>query len=153
MDEPAPLPEDLSNLARRLAAWQPSAEGTAAEADRMLFAAGRASAGRLLWPVAAACLALLAAGLGVRVASEREQRQALARRLQEREPQPQPVLVQGESAVPEPLPAQSYLILRRCLEDDPAGGVTPVTPGAPPGPPPEGPPILQAGQRDHWPDL
>ena len=155
MDEPAALPEDLSNLERRLAGWQPSSEGAAAEADRMLFAAGRASAARfrVLWPAAAACLALLSAGLGAWVASERGQRLVLARQLQEREVQPQPVFVQRESVPPEPLPAQSYLVLRQSLEQDPEGESPRVTPEPAPGPPPEAPPILQVGQRDHWPDL
>jgi hypothetical protein len=155
MDEPAPLPEDLSSLERRLAAWQPSGDGVPAEADRMLFAAGRASAARLrlLWPAAAACLALLAAGLGAWVASERGQRLALARQLQEQGPHPQPVLVQREPAAPDPLPPQSYLMLRRAWENDPDGSPPPQAPGPPPGPPPDGPPILQVGQRDRWPDL
>jgi len=155
MDEPAPLPEDLNNLEQRLAAWQPSSEGTVTEADRLLFAAGRASVARLrlLWPAAVASLTLLATGLGVWVASEREQRLILASRLQDLEARPPAVVVQVEPAPSEPLPAQSYLLLRRRLENDPDGSPPPGVPEPAPAPPPEGPPILQVGQRDRWPDL
>jgi hypothetical protein len=155
MDEPDALPEDLNNLEHRLTAWQPSSEETLAEADRMLFAAGRASACRmrLLWPATAACLALLAAGLGVWVASEREQRLILTQQLEEREARPRTLVLQVKPAPSEPLPADSYLVLRRSLENDPDGSPPPVDPSPAPGLLPEGPPILQVGQRDRWPDL
>src|SRR5262249_52883449 len=92
MDAPVPRPEDLSALEQRLAAWRPSPEGL--DADRMLFAAGRASAAgpraRLLWPAAAACLALLSASLGAWLVSERGERLALARQLRQKEAAPAP---------------------------------------------------------------
>jgi hypothetical protein len=58
-------PEDLNDMAQRLAGLRPSDSGL--DADRMLFGAGRASAARggqvLLWKILAASLVLLAGGL------------------------------------------------------------------------------------------
>jgi hypothetical protein len=79
------LPDDLSALERRLAAWQPEAEGL--DLADVLFAAGRATApprvGRLVWPAVAACLAVAAAALGGWAASERAGRLALAKQLRD----------------------------------------------------------------------
>jgi hypothetical protein len=146
----AHLPEDLRALERRLAGWQP--ELAALNADRMLFAAGRASArpgwSRLLWPAAAACLAALAAGLGVGLVQERAERQALARALQLR-PLPQPPAVPrstppaADEAAEMPLSPASYLAARRALERDPDGWAPSPSSGsaAPPAP---AAPILRA---------
>jgi hypothetical protein len=78
------LPDDLSALERRLAAWQPDAEGL--DLAGALYAAGRAAVRprptRFVWPAIAAGLALAAAALGGWAMTERAGRMALARQLQ-----------------------------------------------------------------------
>lgn len=158
MDEPLPRPEDLSELEQRLSAWRPAA---AAQADRMLFAAGRASAPRagtpLFWPAASACLALLAVALGGWLAAERGERLALAEQLR-RSPSPVPappsVLADGGLSVPDAPPPDNYLEVRRALERDPDAELPHVSlKDGPPGPLPPGPPMLQVRPAGRLPDL
>lgn len=67
MDTHANRPEDLNDLERRLAAWQPSRDGL--DADAVLFAAGRASVqprpARFVWPALTTLLTALIVVLGV----------------------------------------------------------------------------------------
>jgi hypothetical protein len=154
-------PEDrLNDLERRLSAWQPSAEGL--DADRMLFAAGRASAragaGRFAWPALAACFALTAAALGGWLAAERAGRQELARLLRQQPPArplaPEAAPTPAAPPPGEPMPPSVYLAARRALEH----GVDAWPPPPPPdGEPQEGvqpgPPVLQVWQRDRLFDL
>jgi hypothetical protein len=126
MDKHSHSPEDLNELERRLAAWQPSAE--ALDADAVLFAAGRASVQpgrtRFVWPALSALLTALAIVLGLWLVNERNERLALAGRLHERPTstdEHSPSVPVGEiapSASPgleEPAP-DSYLASRRALE-------------------------------------
>jgi hypothetical protein len=63
-------PEGLNAFESRLAAWRPVSDGL--DADRLMFAAGRASVrGRLAWPTAAVSLALMSLCLGQRLLWER----------------------------------------------------------------------------------
>src|SRR5687768_16336387 len=111
-------PDDLSDLERRLAAWQPVAQGL--DADAMLFAAGRASRPRcLLWPALTVSLAALVLALGVWALRERSERHALAERLR------QPAAPEPAAPSPSPVPAEepaegprasSLLAARRALE-------------------------------------
>ena len=146
-------PEDLNDLERRLADWQPSAAGL--DPDAVLFAAGRASArpgaGRFVWPTVSAGLAVLAVALGIGLRSERAERIALAQLLQPRQP-PVAVVASVPSPPPEPLPRDSYFVLGRLLERDIVAGLAPVADPVPPGPPPPSVPILSVGQRTFWPD-
>jgi hypothetical protein len=153
MDANTPRDEDnLSDLERRLAGWQPTAESL--DADAMLFAAGRAAGrrgwGPLLWPTLCALLAVQAVGLGVWGLSERAERQALASLLHDHAPSPVP---SPAPEVPELAYAPSpdgYFNLRRQMEQDPNRWLASLQPAATPipGPPPPEPPILRAGQRD-----
>jgi hypothetical protein len=153
MDAHSPRHEDdLNDVERRLAGWQPAPAGL--DADAMLFAAGQAAGrrgrGRLVWPALCVLLAVQAAGLGVWGLSERAERQALANRL--REPAPIPgappaTVVAASSYTPSP---DDYFHLRRRAEQDPGRWLASLPPAGPPalGPPPPGPTILRAGQRD-----
>jgi hypothetical protein len=145
----AHLPDDLRGLERRLADWQP--DEAALDADRMLFAAGRASAqprqSRLAWPAMAGCLAVLASVLGLGLARERAERLALARQLEQRQPDagpaphPSPPARDDETSGP-PSP-DSYLAARAALErGDPDAWRAPAG-NEPPSPAPP-PPILRA---------
>src|SRR5579871_3785110 len=118
-------PNDLTDLERRLATWQPAADGL--DTDRLLFAAGRASVrGRFAWPVLAGCLAVAAAGLGTWGAGERTERQALARLILERASvAPAPA---GSESSPEPPAPYSVLASHRVLD----GGLDD-WPASPPG--------------------
>jgi hypothetical protein len=106
--------DNLSQLERRLAGWQPAAAGL--DADALLFAAGRASAcpprRRFVWPALACTLTLLSLGLGSWLAVERGERLTLAQELAQRKPvetpQVAPVQPMGND---EPSPA-SYLVVR-----------------------------------------
>jgi hypothetical protein len=122
--ETSPLPsDDLSELERRLSAWQPSTVGLAS--DSMLFAAGRASArgGKawVAWPIVSGSLALAAVVLGVLLAAERTDRLALVRELHQGShdsaPASIPVLV--ETPATEALAPDGYLALRRQWEKEP----------------------------------
>ncbi len=124
--DPHPFhPDDLNDLDRRLAAWQPAAAGL--DVDRMLFAAGRASAARapsrLVWPAVSACLALATVVLGARWTAERSERLALAEELRHRSaasvPVPAPTPAAVEPATTDPPSADSYLAVRRRWEHDP----------------------------------
>jgi hypothetical protein len=155
MDPQLPRREDeLSEIERRLAGWQPSAEKL--DADAMLFAAGRAAGRRgrvpLLWPALCAFLAVQVAGLGIWGLSERAGRLALADRQPQRVPGPSApptvVAVLPESSyTPSP---DDYFHLRRRVEQDPARELTPLPPEGPqsPGPRPPQPAIFRAGQRN-----
>jgi hypothetical protein len=146
----AHLPEDLRAVERRLVDWQPAQ--TELDTDRMLFAAGRASArpgkSRLLWPAAAVCLAVLASVLGAGLVRERAARLALAHELEQRPLHPAPApphfTPAGSEDLPEaPLSPASYLAARRALERDPDGWSPPADTASPsPGPAP--PPTLRA---------
>ena len=146
--------DDLSELERYLAAWQPVSDGLSA--DAMLFAAGQAAGRRgrsqLLWPVLCALLTAQAAGLGVWGLSERAERQVLASRLSERAPthsaSPAPVVVVRESSY-EPSPSD-YLSTRRLMEQDPNGWLASVQPAGSKAnvPSPPRPSILTPRQRD-----
>jgi hypothetical protein len=117
---------DLNDLERRLAEWRPSASGL--EVDRLMFAAGRASAqsgrGRFIWPAVSAGLALTAVVLGIGLAHERAARQELAMQLRESAPGVGPArgseLGPAESPPnpPTQAPPASYLAARRALTED-----------------------------------
>ena len=67
--------EGLNTFESQLATWQPASDGL--DADRLVFAAGRASVrGRLAWPTAAISLALVSVCLGQRLLSERADHQS-----------------------------------------------------------------------------
>jgi hypothetical protein len=155
--DPHPFhPDDLNDLEQRLAAWQPSTAGM--DADRMLFAAGRASAAkapsRLVWPAVSACLALVTVFLGARWTAERSERLALGEELRHRPTATVPAPTLGpaavEPAVTEPPPADSYLAIRRRWERDPNSLLVMAAPKSKPseGPLPANVPILHAWQRD-----
>lgn len=160
MDANSPSPDDrLNELERRLSVWKPAADGL--DADRMLYAAGRASAragiGRFIWPSVAACTTLVAVGLGGWLAAERSERLALAQLLQQQAPLPSPVPDVGPSPMApwaDPLPGSGYLAARRALEQGldawPTRGMPEVEPpdGAAPSPP-----VLQVWQRNRSLDL
>jgi hypothetical protein len=114
---------DLNHLERRLAEWQPSPTGL--EVDRLMFAAGRASArssrGRFVWPIVSAGLALMAVALGIGLAHERAARQELAMQLRDSAPAVAPAraseLGPAESP-PTQAPPTSYLATRRALTEN-----------------------------------
>ncbi len=150
-------PDDLNDLERRLAELAPAGDGL--DADAMLFATGRASARpgplRFIWPAAAACLALLAAGLGARLAAERGERLALAEqlRLAQRPPTPRPAPRLAPAPVAaEPPAADSLLASYRALEHGldawPAVPPQPAHGAAAPAAP-----ALRAWPLRNWPDL
>jgi hypothetical protein len=151
MDTNASRPDDLNPLEKRLAAWQPSTAGLAA--DAMLFAAGRASGRKtwLAWPVVTACLALAAVALGAWLAAERSERLALLRELQQRPPEPALVSTPDPALTPAPeAPApDGYLALRREWEQHSGNDATAPAPGlAPRGPAYPEVPILRAWQPE-----
>jgi hypothetical protein len=128
------LPDELSDLERRLAACQPSADGL--DEAAVLFAAGRADAsrGRWRWPLAAAAFAVLSAGLGAWGWSERAARLAVA-------------VPPAVPAAPTPEPLRDHdgptqWELRRSWERDPERA-TPEPPASPEPPGPDGP-VLRA---------
>ncbi len=114
-----PLEDDpeapLSDLERRMGRWRPASGSL--DRDRMLFDAGRASArgeswGRLVGALAA-CLALVALGLGGLLVRERGYRQGLEVALAERTREPAPrEMVAPLPPFAEPAP-DSYLALSR----------------------------------------
>jgi len=123
MDTNTTPPGDLNDVERRLTEWQPSAIGL--EVDRLMFAAGRASArsGRI-WPIVSAGLALTVMALGIGLAHERSARLELAMQLRDAAPAVAPArgseLGPAESTPTSPTPAQpaSYLAARRALTED-----------------------------------
>lgn len=148
------FPDDLSEMERRLSAWQPAPEGL--DADAMLFAAGRAAGSphrvRFVWPVLTGFLALLALLFGVWATTERAERLALDRQLRELSPAPpvpvsSPDLPSQTQTADEPT-ADDWLTTRRALEQGleawpPQRIETPVSPGPFPSAP-----VLMVGQRD-----
>jgi hypothetical protein len=151
-------PDNLSELERRLAACVPSSVGL--DADAMLFAAGRASVrpgpARFLWPGLAACLAALAAALGVWVASERSERLSLAERLRHPGPVPAPIPAPPEppSTDEQKLKSSSVLAARRALEQGLDAWPPALVPRPDlPGPPQPDTPILRVGRSADLPDL
>src|SRR5262245_43174586 len=120
MDANARNPNDLNDLERRLAGWRPDAAGL--DPDAMLFAAGRASVRpsptRFVWPAIAACMTVVAMGLGGWAAKERTGRLELVHLMQHRSPvAPTPTTVQEPS--PEPPPVGSYYAMSRLVRQDP----------------------------------
>jgi hypothetical protein len=150
MDPHPPRPDDLSALERRLAGWRPAADGL--DADAVLFAAGRASVrpgrARFVWPALAGGMALVAAFLGVWLASERAERLALARRLEAATPTASPAPAAGESPSPDAPAPNSYLaisrVLRQGLDAWPARAAEA---GPPPSPHSPNPGVLRAWRR------
>ncbi len=140
-----PLEDDpeapLSDLERRMGRWRPASGSL--DRDRMLFDAGRASArgeswGRLVGALAA-CLALVALGLGGLLVRERGYRHALEVTLAERTREP--VLPEPVSPLPtlgEPAP-YSYLALSRRIQASGLEELPPAAPNAPRGEIPERP--------------
>jgi hypothetical protein len=117
------FPDDLSELERRLSAWQPSSEGL--DADAMLFAAGRAAGPphrvRFVWPALTGFLAVLALAFGVWATTERAERLALDQRLRQlsaapSEPVSSPSVPDDPPRTDEPT-ADAWLTARRALED------------------------------------
>ena len=156
MDEHPPRREDdLSDVERRLAGWQPASGSL--DADARLFAAGRAAGrrgrGSLLWPALCALLAVQAAGLVTWGLSERAGRLALAGQLAERTPDRSGPPASAVAVLPEssyvPSP-DDYFHLRRQVEQDPGRWLAFAQPAGPPplGPTPPEPAVLKAGQRD-----
>ena len=110
---------DLNDLERQLVEWRPAAAGL--DADRMVFAAGRASVragwGRIGWPIVSGCLALLAGVFGVEMVQERTARLELTAQLQKPAFAPAPSDAPGPITAPsaEPPAADSYLAARQSL--------------------------------------
>jgi hypothetical protein len=116
----------------------------------------RPARGRVLWPAAAACLAVFAAGLGARLAAERGERLALAEQLRlatlrPATPAPPPAPAPGPASDDRPA-ADSLLASHRVIErglDSPA-----VTAGVePPGLAPRDAPVLRVRPPEGWPEL
>jgi hypothetical protein len=126
MDSNSTPAGDLNDLERRLAEWRPSPSGL--EVDRLMFAAGRASArsgqSRWIWPLVSAGLALTAVALGMGLAHERAARMELAMQLRDSAPAAIPArgseLGPAESPPTSPTqaPPASYLAARRALTED-----------------------------------
>jgi hypothetical protein len=134
-------PDDLSDLERRLAGWRPDPAGL--NADAMLFAAGRASAGRpwLAWSALACSLAaLVVAAAAWRL--ERAERIALAAQL--RRQAPAVVVPDEQPTFDEPGP-NSFLTAHRALEH--GLDAWPPQPVVPPKTPSPEPTVLEAGRR------
>jgi hypothetical protein len=146
---------DLNEVERRLKGWRPSADGL--DADAMLFAAGlaagRAGRDRLVAPVLCGLLAALALGLGAWGLTERAERLALAGRFPDHGPASNRSTLAAGGVLPEPSTMSSpdsYLNLRRHMEQDPGGWLALLEPTVPQttGTAPPQPAILRAGQRD-----
>jgi hypothetical protein len=165
MDTNPHRPDDLSEVQRRLAAWEPATDGLAT--DAMLFAAGRASVrpglARFVWPALTGLLTALSVTLGLWLVGERSERLALAQRLHDRPPVPAPAVnpsspptqnatpdaVPAESPVSEEPPPDSYLASRPALEKGlDAWPLQAVVRGGPSDSPATTPPILRLGQRE-----
>jgi hypothetical protein len=123
MDSNSTPAGDLNDLERRLAEWRPSPSEF--EVDRLMFAAGRASAlsdrGRFIWPAISAGLALTALVLGIGLAHERAARLELALQLRDSGPAVAPARGSEPGPVESPptqAPPASYLAARRALTED-----------------------------------
>jgi hypothetical protein len=142
---------NLTDLERRLASWRPSATGL--DPDAMLFAAGRAAAGRPrpIWPALAGTMAVIAVVLAGWLASEHNERLVLARQLDSRFHEPVPVVgsLIAQSDAPKDLPADESLPVYRAMDQD-VDAHTSVASTAYSNQPQEAnaPAILRAGQRD-----
>jgi hypothetical protein len=115
--------EDLSNVERRLAGWNPSVDGL--DADAMLFAAGLAAArmgrGKLVAPIMCMFLAAVAAAFCFWALTERSERLDLASRLRARDrvadaSQPPPTVARSET-LPKLSPF-AYYNMRRRIEQE-----------------------------------
>jgi hypothetical protein len=157
MDTHSHHPDEMNELERRLAAWQPIESGL--DADALLFAAGRASArpsaARFVWPALTACASLLAIALGVWLVNERTERLALARQLRQQShllattPSTSPVADPTPARIEEEPPADSYLASHRALDKGlEAWPISSVVHADPPGTKPPHSPVLQAGRLD-----
>jgi hypothetical protein len=159
MDAHSNHADDLSELERRLSAWEPASNGL--DTDAMLFAAGRASARRgmvrFAWPALTAGLTALTVVLGIQLTTERTERLALVERFGQRtpasasipSPSPSAPVVAPETPTTEEPSPNSYLSAHRALErglDDWPTRV--VLSPAVPRQPLVNPPILHVGQRD-----
>jgi hypothetical protein len=135
MDESSSHSDDLSNLEACLAALRPSSEGLTP--DAMLFAAGRASAGRNkagpLWPIISAGLAMVIVALIVQLGTERSERIALLDQLRHQTSDSLPIapLIADETAPVKPLESDSYLAMSREWYQHPDEVSNPMTPHAP----------------------
>jgi hypothetical protein len=148
----AHLPDDLKALQERLSGWLPAQ--AALDADRMLFAAGRASVRpsktRFLWPAATACLAVVTVVLGIGLVHERAERLDLARRLARPAEQVpikdsvQPSSDPGDIPPSGPLSPASYLAGRAALERGDADAWQMPAAQDSPAPAPPGTPIPRA---------
>ena len=127
-----PLPNDASELERRLIAWMPATAGL--DADAMLFAAGRATARRGPWGTL--CVAGLVVVLGAWLAVERTERLRL-----ERLPRPAP-------ATTAEWPPASYGAARAALASDLDAWPPQAIPEAAPAGAPEPPPLRVRGFDD-----
>jgi hypothetical protein len=147
--------DDLNDVERRLKGWPPSTDGL--DADAMLFAAGLAAGrpgrNRFLAPALCGLLAALALGLGAWGLTERAERLALASRFVDHGPASNRSAVAAGAVLSEPSSAnspESYLNLRRIMEQDPSSWLASLEPTGPQrmGPAPPQPAIFRAGQRD-----
>jgi hypothetical protein len=147
-------PDDLSELERRLSAWEPAGDGLSS--DAMLFAAGRAAArsgpARFVWPALAGFMTVLAVVLGAWLRTERSERLLLVQALNQQSPAPAPpspapvVAPSGPPTADEP-GQYSFLSAHRALHQ----GLDDWPPSAdrpePPGPPGPERPVLRVGDR------
>lgn len=139
--------DNLNDLERRLSAWAPASAGL--DPDAMLFAAGRASAGRgrYGWPALSVLLAAVSVALGVWVSAERAERIALAEQLRRHDPSPPaPPVVPTETPSAE-APASNSLLaahlgLEHGLDAWPPRSIGKVTASAPSAP------VLEVRHRD-----
>jgi hypothetical protein len=138
-------PDDLNDLERRLAAWQPAADGL--DADRLLFDAGRAAASARSRRIHLAHL-VLATFCFVWAVFEHHERLSLERRVRELSaPSPTAPAVPEPSLSPEPPSPHSLLASHRVLDRGLDAWPAPTAPG-PESPPAPARPILRAGQTD-----
>jgi hypothetical protein len=154
-------PDDLGDLERRLAALAPTGDGL--DADRMLFAAGRASVsaagGSVFWKALSALLLVLAAGLGVWGANERKERIGFAARmegLERNSPQPLPVeapVLVAETPSGEAASADSLLASHHILETGLEGLPVTASHSSTESPSAADLPILRARPTTGWPGL
>jgi hypothetical protein len=153
-----PNPRDnLSDVERRLAAWEPARAGL--DPDAMLFAAGRAAArpgpARFVWPALAGAMTLAAIVLAVGLGLERSQRLSLTEQLRHAPAALSPTTAPPASSLPAPTEfaatseakasslLASHMALEKGLEAWPAQAIGPLAaPGAP------SQPIYHVGQRD-----
>jgi hypothetical protein len=114
-----PQSNDLNDFESRLATWQPAEGGL--DADRLLYAAGRASVTRskkrFAWPAATFVLAAMTAVLGMRLSVEHAERLALLNRPARAAASGEDTAIRRETAVvTEPLPADSLFAARIAFE-------------------------------------